>query len=158
MPWRSEGAAAAVVAAADDPRDIDRHRLRAAAAMDRPCRGRNPNPVVQARRERIDLAGRVVRRARPLGIDPRQVRTDRVPAVVRLPLIKARPAINVQAHRVKRDLANQPIALKSRMGDHNQALVVGRVQVEGRLRHNWMTSWEINPAAGRAITPVWRTT
>jgi hypothetical protein len=79
--------------------------------------------------------------------------------VVQRQLIKARPTINVPAHRVKRDLASQPIVLKSLLvDDHNPALAIVRARVEVRLRHNWMTSWEINRATGRAIARVWRAT
>jgi hypothetical protein len=75
MRWRSAVAAVvaadAVVAVVDVRPDIDRRRLHAAADTDRPCRGRNPNQVVQARQERIAPAVRVVRRARPRGTDNR---------------------------------------------------------------------------------------
>jgi hypothetical protein len=124
MLWRSADAAVAVdavVAVAHDPREIDRRRLRAAAAMDRPCRDRRATPVVPAGQVRIAPAGRVARRARPREIDP----------------LGERPTINVPAHRVKRDRANQPIVLKLLLvGDHNRALVIVHVRVEGLLRHS----------------------
>jgi hypothetical protein len=111
----------AAVAVVDVPREIDRRRLHAAAAMDRPCRGRNPGQVVRVRQERIAPVGRVARRAQPREIGP----------------LGERPTINVPAHRVKRDPASQPIVLKLLLADaHNRALAIVRVRVEGRLRHN----------------------
>jgi hypothetical protein len=75
MLWRSEGAAAvvvdAVVVAVDDPRDINRRRRRAVAAMDRPCRGHSPTPAALVGQVRIAQADRVAPRARPLEIGNR---------------------------------------------------------------------------------------
>jgi hypothetical protein len=62
----AEAAVAADAVVVDGPRDISRRRLRAAAAMDRLCRGRNPSPVVQARQEQVAPAGLVAPRVLPL--------------------------------------------------------------------------------------------
>jgi hypothetical protein len=137
----AEAAVAADAVVVDGPRDINRRRLRAAAATGRLCRDHKPNQAAHERREQAARAAQVAPRALPLEIDPLRELTDRVQQVVQLLLITARPTINVPAHRVKRDRASQPIVLKSLLvDDHNRELAIGRARVEVRLRHNWMTS------------------
>jgi hypothetical protein len=152
----AEAALAADGAVVDGPRDINHRRLRAAAVMDRPCRDRNPSPVVQARQERIaPAAPPVARLARRLEIDPLRAPIGRLQREVPLRQIVVPPVINAQAQRVKQARNDRPTSLKLLVGARSLEPVIGRVRAAGRLLRNWMISWEISRAAGPVMTLAW---